>query len=136
MRTRQMTFMCIVSGFIGAFIAMACGATDGGKDVYADDDIVDDGDGDITPIDDVILTKSVYEPDCADAEEYTIDYDGTTITGYRVNIGRTVSTNASVTNWVSTDGGSYSTTALGISEDGSLFCSDTYHYKYKVVIIE
>ncbi|MEC7986609.1 MAG: hypothetical protein VX278_15690 [Myxococcota bacterium] len=61
MRARQMTFMCIVSGFIGAFIAMACGATDGGKDVYADDDIVDDGDGDITPIDDVILTKRIVD---------------------------------------------------------------------------
>ena len=59
MRARQMTFMCIVSGFIGAFIATACGAADGGKDVYADDDIVDDGD--ITPIDDVILTKRIVE---------------------------------------------------------------------------
>ncbi len=55
MRARQTTFMCIVSGFIGAFIAMACGATDGGKDVYAND-----GD-DITPIDEVILTKRIVE---------------------------------------------------------------------------
>ena len=56
--------MCIFSGFMGAFFAMACGAT-GGKSANADD-IVDDGD-DITPIDDVVLTKRIVE--CS------IDYD-------------------------------------------------------------
>ena len=75
MKFQQMTFMCIFSGLMGAFFAMACGAT-GGKSANADD-IVDDGD-DITPIDDVILTKSVYEADCAEAEEeeYTTDANG------------------------------------------------------------
>ena len=53
-----MTFVCIFSGFMGAFFAMACGAT-GGKSANADD-LVDDGD-DITPIDDVILTKRILD---------------------------------------------------------------------------
>ena len=63
MKFQQMTFMCIFSGFMGAFFAMACGAT-GGKSANADDgsdDIVDDGGDDITPIDDVILTKRIVE---------------------------------------------------------------------------
>ena len=59
--------MCIVSGFVGAFFAMACGAT-GGKSANANDvsdtgvdDGGDDGEEAIEPIDDIILTKRVEE---------------------------------------------------------------------------
>ena len=123
----KQTTMCIISGFFGAVFAVACGAIDGnngvgGKDVYADD---------------VMLTKSVYEVDCADAEEHTVELDNGTSSSYlTVDIGRTVSTNASVTSWYSVDGNDLwmINTTMNVSSEGWIMCLD--NRKFQVVIIE
>mgnify|MGYP001305678969 FL=1 len=102
----KQTTMCIISGFFGAVFAVACGSIDGiAKDV--------------------ILTKSVYEVDCADWE------------GGKADIGRTVSTNASVTSWYSVDGNDpWFSGTLVVTSEGSIEANCSDNERFKLVIIE